>query len=99
MFTDLVKGFVRDAPARIASMREGLTSGDVQAVFQAAHSLKGLSGNLGMTAMLDLCETLQTLSGGGSLTDAGPCLDRLEKEFDGVKSALEDTYLGKEHRP
>jgi len=95
MFTDLVRGFVKDAPARIATMRDALGRSDAEAFFHAAHSLKGLSGNLGMTSMLRLCEKLQTMSAAGSLAGASPCLDGLEQEFRGVKSALEDTYLGK----
>ncbi|HTO94783.1 MAG TPA: response regulator, partial [Bacteroidota bacterium] len=99
MFIDLVRGFVNDAPARIVAMRDGLDRGDAEQVFHSSHSLKGLSGNLGMTAMMNLCESLQTMSGGGSLTGAGRYLDRLEKEFQVVKSALEDTYLRKERQP
>jgi len=98
MFTDLVRGFIADAPMRIATMRDGLARGDAEAVFQAAHSLKGLSGNLGMTSMLGLCETLQTMSAEGSIDGAGSSLDRLEQEFQEVRSALEDTYLQKEGR-
>ena len=98
MFLDLVRGFIADAPARIAAMRDGLARQDTEAVFHASHSLKGLSGNLGLTSMMNLCEALQTMSGGGSLDDAGPCLDRVEREFRGVRSALENTYLSEERR-
>jgi len=99
MFLDLIRGFIADAPARIAAMRDGLARRDTEAVFHASHSLKGLSGNLGMTSMMNLCETLQMMSGGGSLDDAGPCIDRVEREFRGVRSALENTYLSEERRP
>jgi HPt (histidine-containing phosphotransfer) domain-containing protein len=96
MFGDLIRGFVEDAPARIARMREALGNGDAESMFQAAHSLKGLSGNLGIKSMTGICEVLQRMGHAGVLVDAENNVDRLEEEFHRISIELEKNYLSKE---
>ena len=97
MFTDLIRMFLVDAPARILRMKEAMKGSDPEVMFQAAHSLKGLSGNLGMTPMVGLCESLQTMGHEGILADAEGFIDRLEREFKGIRRVLETTYPQKEN--
>jgi signal transduction histidine kinase/CheY-like chemotaxis protein len=93
MFTELIRGFLEDAPARIARMKEALGKGDPEAFFQAAHSLKGLSGNLGILTMVDLCESLQKMGQSGVLSGADGFVDRLEQESRRISLELGKMYL------
>lgn len=98
MFTDLMRMFLVDAPARIARMKEAMKGGDPEAMFLAAHSLKGLSGSLGMTSMVGLCESLQMMGHDKVLTGAESFVDRLEGEFSRIGPLLENAYLLKENQ-
>jgi two-component system, sensor histidine kinase len=93
MFTELIRGFLEDAPARIARMREAIGKGDADGLFQAAHSLKGLSGNLGIKSMTGLCESLQSIGHAGVLAGVEEVVDRLEEESQRISLELERMYL------
>ncbi|HUI63364.1 MAG TPA: ATP-binding protein [Bacteroidota bacterium] len=97
MFHDLLQGFFFDAPVRISRMRESAVHGDWNGLFQSAHSLKGLSGNLGVLAMTEICEELQRRSQSGPIPDAEELITRLEEEYAGVKSELEQKYFQTEN--
>jgi HPt (histidine-containing phosphotransfer) domain-containing protein len=91
--------FLEDAPARIRKMRDSLAQGDAEGVFAAAHSLKGLSGNLGAMAMMNISQELQVLGQQGNLAGVEELLDRVDSEFQAVRQTLEAEYLQTEGRP
>jgi signal transduction histidine kinase/HPt (histidine-containing phosphotransfer) domain-containing protein len=93
MFERIVKSFLDDAPVRIITMWHALQTGDAEAFFGAAHSLKGLSGNLGITVMTSLCHRLQAVGQSGMLGGADGLVQELENEFQSVREELQTTYL------
>jgi HPt (histidine-containing phosphotransfer) domain-containing protein len=93
MFERIVRSFLDDAPVRIITMWHALQTGDAEAFFSAAHSLKGLSGNLGITLMTSLCHRLQTVGHSGTLGGAEGLVRELENEFQSVREELQTTYL------
>jgi signal transduction histidine kinase/CheY-like chemotaxis protein/HPt (histidine-containing phosphotransfer) domain-containing protein len=99
MFFRLLTMFLEDAPARIRKMRDSLAQGDAEGVFAAAHSLKGLSGNLGAMTMMNLSQDLQALGQQGNLTGVEELLGRVESEFQAVRQTLESEYLQTEGHP
>lgn len=56
------------------SLEEAYASGDANAILHAAHALKGVSSNLGMTALSDQCGQMQHLMEQGG---AGEAVDTL----------------------
>ena len=93
MFERILQSFLEDAPERIISMWHGMESGDAEKFFAAAHSLKGISGNLGAMIMMSLCQRLQTVGHSGMLAGAETMIRELETEFDLVRTEIRDTYL------
>jgi two-component system sensor histidine kinase/response regulator len=93
MFERILQSFLEDAPERIISMWHGLESGDAEKFFTAAHSLKGISGNLGAMIMMSLCQRLQTVGHSGALAGAETMIRELEAEFGLVRDDIRDTYL------
>jgi signal transduction histidine kinase/CheY-like chemotaxis protein/HPt (histidine-containing phosphotransfer) domain-containing protein len=93
MFERIVRSFLDDAPVRIITMWHTLQTGDAEAFFSAAHSLKGISGNLGITLMTSLCQRLQTVGHSGMLNGADGMVKELEMEFQAVRDELQTTYL------
>ena len=61
--------FLDDCPARLAAIRDAVTSRNPEALRTAAHALKGAAGNLSATGMFDAAAVLERL-GAESRMDA-----------------------------
>jgi HPt (histidine-containing phosphotransfer) domain-containing protein len=96
MFDKVVRSFLLDAPQRILTMWSTREAQDAQAFFHAAHSLKGLSGNIGANAMMAIAQRLQAAGQNGQLGETEPLLREIEEEFDKVKLEIESRYLAAE---
>ena len=88
LLTTLITHFLDETPQQVAAMQAAFRRSDAAALGEAAHTLKGSSGNLGATHMQQLCGELQTLGRANELTTAGDCLAQLEAEFMRVRAAL-----------
>jgi len=88
MMLDLLNGFVADAREKVASIVDGVHSGDPRKIEQNAHTLKSSSGHVGATAMSALCYELQIAGREAALDLARPLAERLAAEFERVRHAL-----------
>jgi two-component system, sensor histidine kinase len=93
MFHKLLTTFLADVPVRIAKMREALAAGDRETVFTTAHSLKGISGNLGAMGMAAIAQELQELGHEGPEHVIRTLTDNIEAEFQRVRQTLESDFL------
>ena len=59
LVVDLIDLFLKDAPERVAVMRE--LPAQRQLIKQAAHSLRGSSGNLGAPRLASICEQIERI--------------------------------------
>lgn len=90
MLAELAQMFCDDARLSLATLRESIEERDTQAMERVAHSLKGSSGNMGAVKMAALCGELENVGAVGDLTRVPELLERLEVEFERVRSRLED---------
>jgi two-component system, cell cycle sensor histidine kinase and response regulator CckA len=88
LLTTIITLFLDETPRLQERMQAAFCRTDATALAEAAHTLKGSSGNLGATHMQQLCGELQTLGRANDLTTAGDCLARLGVEFTLVRTAL-----------
>lgn len=88
LLTTLITLFQDETPKLLAVMQAAFRRSDAAALAEAAHTLKGSSGNLGATHMQQLCGKLQTLGRANELTTAGDRLAKLGAEFALVRTAL-----------
>lgn len=88
LVSELVEMYLEDAPRRIEEIRRALHAGDAHALAQAAHTLKGSSGNMGATRVQELAAGLQEAGDSGDLSGAEEKLASLERAFDRAKEAL-----------
>jgi CheY-like chemotaxis protein/HPt (histidine-containing phosphotransfer) domain-containing protein len=88
LLTTLITLFLDETPQQLAVMQAAFCRTDATALAEAAHTLKGSSGNLGATHMQQLCGELQTFGRANDLTTAGDRLARLGEEFALVQTAL-----------
>ena len=60
----IVNMLVNDDDKSVQRLRDGLAAGDTAAVFEAAHALKGSTGNVSITPMFEpICALSDTLKG------------------------------------
>ena len=55
MTREVVALFVADAPQRLDDIAAAIAANDAQALYKAAHALKGAASNMGATAMQGVC--------------------------------------------
>ena len=84
----LIEIFLESAPSDINKARAALHASDATDLEEAAHKLKGSSGNLGATRLRDLCQQLENLGREGSLQNAHELFASLEEEFARVRTEL-----------
>ncbi len=84
----LITLFLDETPQQLAVMQAAFSRADATALAEAAHRLKGSSGNLGAGEIQQLCGELQTLGRANDLTTAGDRLAQLDAEFALVRTVL-----------
>ena len=90
LLLDLISMFLEDAPNKVQAIVTGIASGDMQQVAEAAHSLKGSAGNLGIHMVQANCEALQNAGRHCQPEQVRELLPQLEKNFNQAVAALED---------
>ena len=64
---------------------------DLDGAFQAAHTLKGVSGNLGLTPLYEaVCDIVEPLRHGEKRSDYPAMLEKIEEEFAKVRQMHEE---------
>lgn len=79
---DVVALFVESAPTRLASVREGLATGDTGRAATAFHTLRSGCGQLGARRLEELCTAGEQLAKHGDVTGAGARLGDVLLEYD-----------------
>jgi HPt (histidine-containing phosphotransfer) domain-containing protein len=86
--TELIGIFNNDVSYRLSQMKAGLRAGDARQVSQAAHALKGASGELGAVGLREICARLESSTAQGSMESIAPMLRELEAEADRALATL-----------
>jgi two-component system, sensor histidine kinase and response regulator len=88
----MVDAFLGDASARLEHIRSSTADGAALAVAErAAHSLKGSAATLGLRALADDCERIETLLRGGSRPQLADVLG-LAASLEHASAALRDAH-------
>lgn len=85
---EIIDMFLKDSPARLAEIRNGLAHKDALAVARAAHSLKGSSGNFGAMRLQAAAKVIEQLANQERLGEAADVLPHLESEYRQAADAL-----------
>ena len=89
----VIKLFHRDASRLLAEMRAAVGRDDPDALCQAAHTLKSMSGNVGATALAAHCREIEECAR-SSAAVAAASLAEVEEELSEVLMALAQERLG-----
>ncbi len=88
-FDVLITTYLADSRDRIATLRASLEDQDADAFTKAAHSFKGSSVNIGAPQLGELCLLAEQAGHSAQLGDAANLLDRIEREYDTVRTLFE----------
>jgi signal transduction histidine kinase/DNA-binding response OmpR family regulator len=89
---ELIDLFLKESVERLARLKEAVTSGDAEAIYQIAHTQRGACLNFGARRMAELCAELEAGSGSKFESVAGNLSEvvaQIEREFFNVHRALE----------
>jgi HPt (histidine-containing phosphotransfer) domain-containing protein len=84
-FSTLIDTFLTDSKERLQRIK----AGDAAQIFEAAHSFKGSSSNMGALVLASLCHELEQLAKDNDLQGAGILVDKIEQEFDLIRPLYE----------
>jgi signal transduction histidine kinase/CheY-like chemotaxis protein/HAMP domain-containing protein len=65
----------------VARIKLAIESGDAESAIRAAHTLKGLAGNIGATAMADCAAAVESILMRGETGAVGKALDAMQREL------------------
>jgi two-component system sensor histidine kinase/response regulator len=88
----LISMFVLETPGRIENIRGSASAGNPRGVLQTAHLLKGTCRQLGLVAMADICQELETSGKSGDLEGCEVVIGRIEHVFRETKERLHAKY-------
>ena len=88
VLAEVLQLFLDEGPSRLGKLRNAWAARNIQEVQRVAHSLKGSAGNIGATAMFEICKALDDAGRLGN-TDAVPGLiDSLVAEYGRVEAEI-----------
>jgi FOG: HPt domain len=85
---ELIDTYLEDAIVQLDAMRQAADAGDAAAMVRPAHSLKSNSANVGATALVELCRSLETDGRSGTVADATGRVRHCEQAFADARTAL-----------
>ncbi|NPV54337.1 MAG: AAA family ATPase [Firmicutes bacterium] len=78
---DLIETFLRDMPAKLASLREALKQKDAATLRLQAHGMKSSGYLLGITGFAGLCQELESTASAGELDAAEELMMVIEAKY------------------
>jgi CheY-like chemotaxis protein/HPt (histidine-containing phosphotransfer) domain-containing protein len=88
-FPQLLETFEHNTVEHLAALRSAFAGGDTGRLRAAAHAMKETSLAIGAQGMADICQQLENLGTTESAQGAPEVFTRLDREFDRVRSEIE----------
>jgi CheY-like chemotaxis protein/HPt (histidine-containing phosphotransfer) domain-containing protein len=78
----IAQKFAETGPGMVAQVRDAIRSQDADAIYRAAHQLKGASATMGAIKLASVAADIEMLGREGNVAEASERLVSLEREFD-----------------
>jgi CheY-like chemotaxis protein/HPt (histidine-containing phosphotransfer) domain-containing protein len=88
LFAELVRLFLGDYPARMRAMRRAISTGDGEALREAAHALKGAAANFAAAPVVEAARRLESQGRNGDLRESAATYAVLTREMPRLRRAL-----------
>ncbi len=80
--------FIRDSEKHVRTMEQAAMAGDVGACCYTAHALKGMAGQIGALAVMDLARRLETMKEGHTMSQRLEMIEEIKGDLAAVKRTL-----------
>ena len=80
--------FIRDSEKHVRTLEQAAKAGDVGALHDTAHALKGMAGQIGALSVMDLALRLETMKEGRSMSERLETIEEIKRELAVVKRTL-----------
>ena len=98
LLAEILEIYLNDVPKRMAVISQAIENQDAKELLNAAHSLKGASGNVGAMRMMAVCQKLMAMAKIGSLNGADTLTDTLQNEFAQVQHRIQQYVSEEQHK-
>ena len=89
LFGELIDLYLTDSRRRLSDIKDALTRGDLDALSDAAHGLKGSSLSIGVSSVAAFAEQLERAARTGEQQDIDVLVSKVEQRFFGIVEVLE----------
>jgi len=89
VFAEVAALFLADVPIHLSALVTAIAAKNVGAVYEIAHRLRGSALEMGAIGMAPVCAAIEQDARAGSLRQAEACYERLGREFEATRRALE----------
>ena len=93
MVRDLARSFLERAPLYLEDIASGLSEGNLTQVDRAAHTMKGMCGNLRFRALMELSDRLRVAARAGDTAGLEPTVARLRAALASVSDAVRRRWM------
>ncbi|HSE14331.1 MAG TPA: ATP-binding protein [Candidatus Deferrimicrobium sp.] len=80
--------FIRDSEKHVRNLEQAVKAGDARAIFEAAHALKGMAGQIGALRVMDLAGRLESMKEGCPASEREETIDEIKGDLAAVKRSL-----------
>ena len=92
-FDQLVETYLRSNREHVENLRKGLEAGDADIIVNAAHPMKSSAGNMGLSALSENAQALETqakqiLEAGGDPSSLEDLIAKIEAQFESGEAFL-----------
>jgi two-component system sensor histidine kinase/response regulator len=91
MLREIIAIFINDCPKQVAALRTGLDAGDWDAVYRAAHTLKGAVGNFQAQDIVAHLQRLEARAREGNLDTCRKIFEQVEAELARLIASLAES--------
>jgi len=96
---DLVRSFLDRSPVYLEEMETALEAGTPERVDRAAHTMKGMCGNLRFARLVELCERLRMAVRLGDAPGSASGMAALRAEYEAVSAVVQARWGPSETTP
>lgn len=84
----LINSFHRNVSQKIENAKEGVRTGNLEAVERAAHSIKSSAGNVGATRLENISGNIEKIAESDEDINYDDLISKLENAYDEIKPEL-----------
>ena len=88
-YRELVELFMTTGSADFQKLIDAVAAGDSDTAMRSAHTIKGASGNLGLTDVYEVASLIEERANNKQLDDLAQAIETMKSQFDAIQTFIE----------